>query len=424
MPWELTTSARRDAAIVGAVALTIRLIWVVVWGRTSAGLNDTLFYEVTAASLAHGDGFISIDNVATAHWPPGFPFLVSLGYRVFGDDPNVGLGLNAVFGAGTAVLLYAVGARLFGRAGGLFAGAAFAALPGPIIFTGLFMSETTYIFMLVGFVALALFLPDRRWTPVALGVAVGLSALTKGEGVLLLVIPLAMWAGHHPRREYASRAAVLILAAVLTVAPWTIRNAIAMDAFIPVSTNASTTLWSGHNDNANGAVNYPPRDLIERIPRGIGPQRFEVEEARLLRREAVDWAVAHPLQELTLIPRKLIALNEPTSSVFDIWYASDDGASVPAFNRLVFGVLSDAGGYFLLGLTLASVVLLGLRRLWRIHPVMQGVLAYLAGCLVIYGFVYYGQFRYRIPAEPLMILVSAPLAAAAWSLRAALREIG
>ena len=56
--------------------------------------------------------------------------------------------------------------RMLGRAGGLVAGGVFAILPAPIFFTGLFLSETTFIFMLVGFLALAGFLPDRRWTPV------------------------------------------------------------------------------------------------------------------------------------------------------------------------------------------------------------------------------------------------------------------
>ena len=71
-------------------------------------------------------------------------------------------------------------------------------------------------------------------------------------------------------------------------------------------------------------------------------------------------------------------------------------------------MLADAFGYFLLFAALASLVLLGPRRLWRLHPGMQGVLAYLVLCLFNYGVVYYGAWRYRIPMEPFMILVAAP----------------
>ena len=49
---------------------------------------------------------------------------------------------------------------------------------------------------------------------------------------------------------------------------------------------------------------------------------------------------------------------------------------------------------------------------------MRGVLAYLALSLVTYGFVYYGQFRYRLPMEPLMILVATPLLVRVWAQRA------
>lgn len=52
---------------------------------------------------------------------------------------------------------------------------------------------------------------------------------------------------------------------------------------------------------------------------------------------------------------------------------------------------------------------------------MPGVLAYLAVCLVNYGFVYYGAFRYRTPMEPLMLLVAVPLLVALWSQRGTLR---
>jgi hypothetical protein len=52
---------------------------------------------------------------------------------------------------------------------------------------------------------------------------------------------------------------------------------------------------------------------------------------------------------------------------------------------------------------------------------MQGVLAYLALFLVLYGFVFHGQWRYRIPVEPLMILVATPLAMWVWSRRRGLR---
>lgn len=413
-------SARRDVAAIVAVAFVLRALWALVYGRVEAGPHDALFYQIAANNLANGDGFSYLFGEPSAHWPPGYPFLVSLGYIVFGTHVKLGLALNVVLGAATAGLLYVVARRMLGRPAGLVAGAAFALLPSAIFFTGLFLAESTYIFMLVAFLALALFLPDRGWKPVALGVAAGLAALTKGEGILLLVIPLAMWWGL-PRGAWLRRAAVLVVAMALTVAPWTIRNAIQMDSFIPVATNASTTLWSGHNPEANGGPTYAPESLLARIPAGLDQTQREVEEAALLRREAVSWAIRNPHKELGLIPRKLIQLGNSSGQVFPIWFNAEGDYQVGTSSRLVFGVLGEVFDYLVILMALASLLLLGGRHLWRLHPLMRGVLAYLAACLVTYGFLYYGQFRYRLPMEPLMILVAAPLAVALWQRRGALR---
>ncbi len=418
----LVTPAARDALAIGALAFAVRAFWVLVYGRTTPAPNDTLFYQVAASSLSHGDGFRALQGDVTAHWPPGFPFLVSLPYRVLGVHPQLGLWINVVLATATAVLLYLVARRMLGRSAALFAGFAFALLPGSVLFTGLFLAETTFIFMLVGFLALAVFLPDRRWTPVVLGVGAGLAALTKGEGLLLLLIPIAMWSGQHARGDVVRRGLVLVAVAALTILPWTIRNVVVMDSFIPVSTNASTTLWSGHNPKANGGPTYAPAQLLARIRKDLPPKQAEVEEAGLLRREAVDWAVHNPHKELGLIPRKLVALNNGTSGAIDTWFNAGRERQLPTSSRILYGILADAAGYFVLFLALAALVLVGARRLWHLHPGMRGVLAYLAACLFLYGFVYYGQYRYRVPMEPLMLLVAAPLVAGIWAGRDILRR--
>jgi 4-amino-4-deoxy-L-arabinose transferase-like glycosyltransferase len=417
----LRSTVARDLIALGALALVLRVAWAVIYGRVDAAPHDALFYEIASSNLAAGRGFTQLFGDATAHWPPGFPFLVSLLYRAFGMHVKLGLALNVALGTLTALLMYLVGRRMLGRPGGLVAGAAFAILPAPIFFTGLFLSETTFIFVLVGFLALASYLPERRWTPVALGVVAGLAALTKGEGLLLAVIPLAMWSGQLARRDWLKHAALLLVAMALTILPWTIRNAIEMDAFIPVATNASTTLWSGHNSEANGGAVYAPPELLARIPKRLSPTQHEVAEARLLRREAVHWAIRNPPKELGLIPRKLLALGDSSSNVFPIWFNEGAVREVGTSSILVFSVLGDAFDYLVILLAIASLVLLGARRLWSFHPLMRGALAYLAASLVTYGIVYYGQFRYRLAMEPLMILLATPLLLLVWERRQDLR---
>jgi 4-amino-4-deoxy-L-arabinose transferase-like glycosyltransferase len=419
----LAAGRARDLAVLAGAAFVLRLAWVLVYGRANPPdgvINDTTFYQFAASSLANGSGYTGLNFEPTAAWPPGFPFVMSLLYRVFGERLSLALALNVVLATATVVLIYLIAERMLGRREARVAAGFFAILPGPIFMNAVYLSETMFIFMLVGLLALVVFLPERRWTAVALGVALGLAALTRGEGLLMPIIPLAVWWGHLGRREWLRRAALLLLAMAITIAPWTIRNAVAMDGFVPVANNPSGTLWSGHNPDANGWI-VNPKGPPPATRSGDPPD--ETERARQLRREAIDWALRNPLKELGLIPRKLIMLNQGSGGSI-AWmnagarYQWQLGTS----SILFFTVVADAFGYFLLFLTLASLVLLGARRVWRMHPGMQGVLAYLALCLVNYGIVYYGQWRYRIPMEPFMILVATPLIVRVWEQRAALAE--
>jgi 4-amino-4-deoxy-L-arabinose transferase-like glycosyltransferase len=406
----------RDLVVLGGGAFVLRLVWVLVYGRVAppvGSINDTTFYEFTAASLSTDGGYTGPDFQPTAGWPPGFPFVVSLLYRVFGQRLSLALALNVIVATATVILIYLIAERIWSRREARVAAAFFAILPGPLFMTGLYLSESLFIFILVGFLALVMFLPDRRWTPIVLGVALGLAALTRGEGLLMPIIPLAIWWGAYPRRQWAGRTALLLVAMVLTIAPWTIRNAIVMDGFIPVGNNASATLWSGHNPNANGWIVNPTEPSSEAAS--------ETERASELRREAIDWAVSNPLKELGLIPRRLIMLNQGSSGSIGWLNAGPEYQDeLHTSSVLVFTVLADAGGYFLLFVTLASLVLIGVKRLWRTHSAMRGVMAYLGLCLVNYGVIYYGQWRYRIPMEPFMILVATPLLVRVWDRRAAL----
>ena len=85
---------------------------------------------------------------------------------------------------------------------------------------------------------LALIHGTRAESPRAFGLAgllLGLASLTRSEAVLLLallVVPLAFL--HSPRRRVACTA-FAVLAFAVAVMPWTARNALRFDAFIPIS---------------------------------------------------------------------------------------------------------------------------------------------------------------------------------------------
>jgi 4-amino-4-deoxy-L-arabinose transferase-like glycosyltransferase len=276
-------------------------------------------------------------------------------------------------------------------------------------------------------------LPDRRLSAALIGVAIGVAALTRGEGLLLLAVPPVVWWGAMQRREVLVRTGLATLAAVLVIAPWTIRNAIVVDAFVPVSTNSAQTFWAGHNPTANGGATYARGEIYAEL-QDLPPKQFEVEQARLLRREALEYMFENPLRELTLIPRKLLYLGIGDSRAIQAGSTLSQRASqgapvtggitpvvVPrATTAVLLGVVADVFWYGLLGLFVLALVVLW-PALWR-NPLGRAGVALTAISLVLYGFVLYGNFRYRMPLEPVMILLAAPLVTRVWERRALLRR--
>ncbi len=428
----LRSTELRWVAGLTLLALALRLAFALAIDRESLPFNDMLFYHSTAKALADGLGFISLDQNPTARWPPGFPFLLSLVYRVFGSDHAYAELMNAVLGAATVPLAYLAARRAFDRRTALVAAGALALMPGQILYAESILAEPLYTFVLVGFVALLVGLPDRRRSAIVIGLAIGIAALTRGEGLLLLAVPPFVWWGAMPRRELFVRTGIATLAAVLAIAPWTVRNAIVLDAFVPVSTNSSQTFWAGHNPTANGGATYARGEIYAEL-QNLPKDRFEIEQAKLLRREALDYMVGHPLRELTLIPRKLLYLSLGDSRAIQSGSTLSQRAAqgapvtggitpvvVPTANAAVLlGVVADVAWFGLLALFVLSLVVLW-PVLWR-NPLGRAGIGLTAISLVLYGFVFYGNFRYRMPLEPIMILLAAPLLSRVWERRSLLR---
>jgi 4-amino-4-deoxy-L-arabinose transferase-like glycosyltransferase len=388
-----------------ALALVLRVAWVLIVDRPGLPINDTLFYDLTATSLADGDGFSWL-GAPTSRWPPVYPGLLAAAYWLFGASPTTGELVNALVGAAAVPLVYLCALRMFGRREAIAAGALLAVFPGQIFLTDVLLAETLYTTLLLAVLTLCLWLPrERWWTVAAIGLTIGVAAETRAEGLFLLLLPLAIW-----WRPSLRQVALLCAGVVLVVGAWTARNAVEMDAFVPISTNGSQTLWSGHNPDAYGGPTYSVGRRAATFAAGRSPQVEELETSRRLRREAVDWMVANPGEELLLVPRKIGWLLRGDSLALFQWVQpGGPGEPDTISNNLAvpLGNLADLFFYGLLALTLLAGVVA-----WRSRPLAPAERALwilLGASLLLYGFVLYGNYRYRMPLEPVMILLAVPL---------------
>lgn len=417
-------------AVLFVVALALRVAWVLAVDRDGFVLNDALIYHAQGTSINDGLGFRPIGGGVSAQWPPGYGVLLAGVYFVFGVHPVAGELANAVFGALTVVLLVVLVERLFDRRAAIVAGCWLAVMPGPILWADMLVTETlfTLLFVLL-FVVLAFgpLGPGRAasstgrtvaWL-VAIGLVIGVGANVRGEAVTWGLLPIVYFWRAVPWRTLVSRVAVIGLVAVLVLTPWMIRNAVRMGALVPTGTNASHTLWSGHHAGATGGQTYPPPGYFDQFTQTT-PER-ELESAAALRSEAIEYLFTHPLHELELIPLKLIHLNRGDSYAFDWVNAVPDGEAPPVSPIWVerISVGADFAYYSLLATTIAGVMVLG-RRLWASRP-MRCMAASFGTALFLYGFMYYGNYRYRLPFEPLMIVVASVFVTRVWQRRHQLR---
>jgi 4-amino-4-deoxy-L-arabinose transferase-like glycosyltransferase len=242
-------------------------------------VHDARDYDFHARSIASGDGFSKqLTGKPTAFRPPGYPYLLGGAYRLFGversvdaDRIHVARMLGAVLGALGVALIGALALQLLGRTAALVAMALAAVYVPSILVTEAIMSEQLFVVLLLA--ALVTAIHQRRSAhPYAFallaGVLAGLAVLTRANGLVLLIpLILAVWAA--PRRSWRSLGppAVLVAVALAVVAPWTIRNAVELHAFVPVTTQLGWALAGTYNDEArNDQVNPGSWRSLRRVP--------------------------------------------------------------------------------------------------------------------------------------------------------------
>jgi 4-amino-4-deoxy-L-arabinose transferase-like glycosyltransferase len=407
-------SAPRPALALLAIAFVVRLAWGLGAGVTpgGGGFDDAGWYHKTASALARGSGYVSpYTGLPTAAWPPGYPVVLSAGYRLMGPSPTVAVVMNVVFGTLTCFFVWRLGTRLGGRRVGLVATMLLAFFPSQIFFTALVLSETLFTCLTCGLLLLAVRLLDRAETArtrdwFLWGLALGGVALVRAEAVALVLIPAASLATVGTWRPSARVLAAALLGALVALTPWTIRNARHFHAFVPTSTGLGRTLWIGHNPIADGSMSMAIQLAMDAVLEAEGTHAFEphgeLAVNRLLTRRALAFALANPGRELTLLPARVYHLFRG-DHVWQAWYDPGTPRFAPSESaRTLLGRIGD-GYYLVVGvLAVAGWFLRGRRAPggWRV----------IGATIVVWTGIFtliYGDPRFHHVLVPLACLLAA-----------------
>jgi len=418
------------------VALVVRIAWVatVQPDPRDGRFDDSVWYYHTARHLAEGDGYvvpgdafcklttqggeIACDELPpTAQWAPGFPLLLSTLFFLPGDHVAAARTLNVLAVIPLLVGVYYLGRQLWNGRVGLLAAGVVALFPSHIFFSSLVITETVFAALAVGLLALTLAWMRDRESDVGrtfvIGLAVGVLAMVKPEASVFAVVVLGtLYAVHRNWRSTLAQAGVVALAMGVFFVPWTVRNAIQLDAPITGTTGVGQALLQAHNPLADGDPEYlVVAQLWLRFSDVPRPER-EVRASNTGVREAIDYAFTHPGHELELIPKRLGALYGGDRGAV-AWNQVQDGGG----RRALSGTWADrwadiADAYYYTVLAAAVLGLpLWLRRATRWHALVFGpVLTYTA----MFAVVFISEARYHLPLVPLFALWAAAAVVSVW----------
>ncbi len=419
-----TLRAHRRWVVAGVLAIALVLRVGQVERSSYVPINDAHSYLTLAASVARTGDYSTSTRPGSgsggtrgpdALFPPAYPYFLALVDRVDGQTTagRAAVGpariSQAILGTLTVGLIGLLALELFGPDVGLVALGLAAIYPVLIETSGTLLAEN--LFVVFELAAVLCGLRARRsarlyrWAAVAGGLA-GLAALTHQDGLLLLPpLAVAVWrpadGPASSRKRSLAAPAVLVIALGLTIAPWTVRNAVELHRFLPISDQTGETLLGTYNAASAADPQIPYRWLWpSRIPaaRALVAQAPRLTEAdwenRLLSR-AVHYIGSHPTSLVAATFHNSVRLVDLEGSF--AWEAS--AASI--------GLQRGTAEVGVIGFWIVAVLAL-LGALTRVARRAPGWV-WAVPILLLLGTVWVRVEtpRFRLPLDPFLVLLAA-----------------
>lgn len=389
----------RGLALLTAAGLAVRIGFLLLEPRAELAGDESTWATLAVAGLARLRRPFSPFKTPIVFYPPAYPYFLAAAYTLLGSL-QAAKWAQAVVGALLVPAVGRAGALAFSARAALVAAGAAALYPELVWFSVHFWSET--LFLVLQWWAfervLAAQACGRTGVAVAGGALWGLAALTRETALYFAPVAAVLLCrssadeGRPMGWRYRTGAAFLA-ATVLTVAPWTWRNWVVFDAFVPVSTFGAHSLWQGN-------TRLPLDEFYRQTDSVPGP----IPQYRLARERALqDIRERQPLWLLEKLRVELPELWWPSTHVSVLIDRDAYGPVSSRTRSLVWAVMVVP---YLLVLPLA---VWGLATLRLSPPRVMLVLFFLYyNALHV---VTYGQDRFRLPVMPILFMV----AGAAWT---------
>lgn len=376
--------------------------------RTDGG--DPLFYHTTANVLARGRGFPEPLNwiAYQAHRPsafhgPLYPVVLSISSRLGGTSYFDHKMMSIVIGTAVVLAVGVLGRRVGGPIVGLVAAAFAAVYPNLWLIDSLLYPEGLMALLITVTMIVAYRWRDRPRpaTAALFGAVIALTALARGEGIMLLpllAVPWILLTRSLTRRVRLRHLGVTALACVAVLAPWMIRNATTFEEFVPLSTNGNEVMVYANCATAYDGpfVGYWDYQCQQKVREQQGdPPGDESQTALYWRSLGFDYARAHASELPRVVTLRVLRQWELFRPLQNVTLGGIEGRNRDA------GTIGLLMFYGLAGLSLVGAVSARRRRI----PLLPLGVQFLT--VTITAAYTYGTIRFRAPAEPALCVLGA-----------------
>ena len=375
------------------IALSLRLVYIFLFGAEITPYDDPWFFLHTAQSITDGGGYHEVNLLA--YRPPLYAYFIAGVFSLFGRNIDAIRLVQTLLAGAMCMAIFLIGSRFVSLSVGALASFFCAVYPLMIHYSVQIWAEQLFTFLIV--LATLTFLLSLKkssfmWRGLT-GILLGFSSLTREAGLSVL-IGFLIWFIVTDRNVWTSlkRWWFMALFALIVIAPWTIRNYRIFGSFVPVSTNGGINFYMGNNPEATGTFRWavpPGARWNEASPHGF----YELQASQQGYRCGWQFIREHPGRFALLIAKRVFYLLKPP-----VWTIDFGESMAETALKLVWLVMYIP--LFLLALIIGPFFI-------RSAPKLLPLFFILLFMLVLPYLVTFAATRFCVPLTPFMALVAA-----------------
>lgn len=343
----------------------LRFIWIIYFPNDLYA--DSIWYYQQALNLSQGKGYI-YNGAPTAIWPVGYPFFLSLIFRLVPPTQFIAKFTNVfLLIVDLWLIFYYTRLSVSTRLAPYVAVLLITFMPTHIFAGSLVATEPLFSCFLHGGLIILLLAIKRQhdWLWILVGGLTGLMIYIKAEALVFLLVVVFFYILSRPiiRSRLFQKDLVLlvliIIAALIIILPWTIRNYISLGMFVPISTTGCMNIWIGHAPGSDGGYYWSTDPAVN--PVLLREDDTEKTWYRRSCQAAIQAIRSRPLNIFALWPKKVLKLWQDDRGIIS-WNLSKTTRKISSQQVSFLYTITDSYYYVILFFGLMGIV-------WQLHKI-------------------------------------------------------